>query len=74
MTKYKPIKIHHIFFGYGYWWKDYFFFIGKHSTCFAIVPMYRECTNAVYASNGKVIGHGSTLSWSESRQRQTMEE
>lgn len=68
MKKYKPIRIHHIFYGYGYWWGNYFFFIGKHSTCFAIVPMYRECLGATYAKNGHIIGHGDALSWSESRQ------
>lgn len=74
MKKFLPIKIHHIFYGYGYWWWDYFLFIGKHSTCFAVVPMCRECTNAIYGLNGKIIGHGDTLSWSESRQRELMEE
>lgn len=70
MKKYKPIRIHHLYYGYGYWWWSYFFFIGKHSTVFAIMPMWRECRYAVYASNGHTIGNGDTLSWSESRQKE----
>ena len=67
MKKYKPIRIHHLYYGYGYWWGSYFFFIGKHSTDFAIVPMCRECHYAIYANNGNIIDNGDTLSWSESR-------
>lgn len=47
-----------------------FFFIGKHSTAFAIMPMCRECQYAIYASNGNKIDNGDTLSWSESRQKE----
>ena len=39
MKKYMPIRIHHLYYGYGYWWGSYFFFIDKHSTAFAIVPI-----------------------------------
>lgn len=70
MKKYKPIRIHHLYYGYGYWWGSYFFFMGKHSTVFAIVPMFRECHYAMYANNGNIIGNGDTLSWSESRQKE----
>ena len=70
MKKYKPIRIHHLYYGYGYWWGSYFFFIGKHSTVFSIMPMYIECHRAVYANNGHIIGNGDTLSWSESRQKE----
>ena len=71
MKKYKPIRIHHSYYGYGYWWRDYFFFIGKHSTCFAIVPMSIECHKAVYVNNWHIIGDGDTLSWSELRQKES---
>lgn len=70
MSKYKPIKIFHIVYGYGYWWGSYFFFIGKHSVQFAIVPMAMEHLKAIYANNGRNIWHGDTLSWSESRQHE----
>lgn len=70
MKKYKPIRIFHLYYGYGYWWGSYFFFIGKHSTALAIVPMFRECCYAIYASNGNKIDHGDILSWSESRQKE----
>lgn len=70
MKKYKPIRIHHLYYGYGYWWGRYFFFIGKHSTNFTIMPMWMECHRATYANNGNTIGHGDTLSWSESRQKE----
>ena len=70
MKKYKPIKIFNIHYGYGYWWGKYCFFIGKHSTCFAIVPIWRECNNSIYANNGKIIGHGDCLSWSANRRRE----
>lgn len=70
MKKYKPIRIHHLYYGYGYWWGSYFFFIGKHSTAFAIMPMWRECHYAMYANNGFIIDNGDTLSWSESRQKE----
>ena len=70
MKKYKPIRIHHIFYGYGYWWGSSFFFIGKYSACFAIVPMWLEHRRAIYASNGESIGSGDTLSWSKSRQKE----
>lgn len=46
MKKYRPIRIFSIRFGYGWWWGKYFFFIGKHSTAFAIMPMsfhHRQC-------------------------------
>ena len=70
MKKYKPITIHHLYYGYGYWWGSYFFFIGKHSTAFAIVPMCREHQYAIYANNGNIIDNGDTLSWSKSRQKE----
>ena len=70
MSKYKPIKIFHIYYGYGYWWGRYFFFIGKHSVQFAIVLMAMEHLKAIYANNGHNIWHGDVLSWSESRQHE----
>lgn len=70
MRKYKPIRIHHIYYGYEYWWGKYFFFSGKSATTFAIVPMPFECHNAVYVSTGRVIGHGDICSWPEQRQNE----
>ena len=74
MKKYKPIRIHHINYGYGYWWGSYFFFIGRQATCFAIVPMFMECDKTIYTHNGLSVGRGDTLSWSASRQRVNAEE
>lgn len=70
MRKYKPIKIFHFHYGYGYWWGSYFFFFGRQSACFAIVPMYMECNRTSYANKARKIGHGSVLSWSDSRQKE----
>ena len=51
-SKYKPIKIHHILYGYGWWFgKTFFFFKGG----LVIVPIYAECGNAIYAKSGKLI-------------------
>ena len=63
MKKYLPIRIFSVKFGYGWWWGSYFFFIGKKSTAFAIVPM---CSHYLYSTykNGKSIEDGGTCSWS----------
>lgn len=74
ISKYKPIRIFSIEYGYGWWWKNYFYFVGKGSVAFAIVPMWRYCCIVEYAfDNGGIIGHGDTCSWSESRQKQLAE-
>lgn len=67
LQKYKPIKIHHILYSYGWWFGSTFFFFKRG---LVIVPVYAECKNAIYASNGEIIGHGDTHSWSESRQKE----
>ena len=72
MKKYFPIKIFSITFGYGWWWGKYFFFIGKHSTAFAIMPMCNHLHQCEYM-NGKAIEYGDTLSWSPERQREKQE-
>lgn len=69
MKKYFPIKIFSTRFGYGWWWGSYFYFFGKHSTAFAILPMschYHQCEYM----NGNAIDEGDILSWSPSRQRE----
>lgn len=75
ISKFKPIRIFCPEYGYGWWWKNYFYFVGKGSTAFAIVPMYRYCNGVEYAfdKGGVIIGHGDTLSWSDSRQKQLAE-
>lgn len=72
ISKFKPIRIFSIEYGYGWWWKNYFYF---GSTAFAIVPMYRYCLGVEYVfdKGGRIIGHGDTCSWSESRQRELSE-
>lgn len=72
MKKYLPIRIFSIKFGYGWWWGKYFFFIGKHSTAFAIMPMCSHLHQCEYMS-GKAIEDGDTLSWSPERQREKQE-
>lgn len=66
MKKYLPIKIHHIYFSYGWWWGNKAFFLKS----FSIVPISYICTDAIYASNGRIIGHGDTESWSTRRQNE----
>lgn len=66
LSKYKPIKIFHDHFSYGWWFGSYFFFLGKNR--FAIVPMWFLYAVTTYA-NGKLIGRGTKYSWCEDRQR-----
>lgn len=70
---YKPIKVHHLKFGFGWWFGKRVYFISKHSTTFAIVPLSFICTDSIYASNGNIIGHGDCDSWSEIRQKENNE-
>lgn len=67
IKRYCPTRVHHIYFGYGYWWGEKVYFIGKGSTCFAIMPISYIVKDTTYASNGKIVGHGDCDSWSESR-------
>lgn len=69
MKKYLPIKIFSIHFGYGWWLGSYFFFFGKHSTVFAIIPMSFHHHQCEYM-NGNAIDDGDIFSWSPSRQRE----
>lgn len=73
MKKYFPIKIFSTHFAYGWWWGKYFFFIGKHSTAFAIMPMSFHHHQCEYM-NGKAIEDGDTLSWSPERQQEKQEQ
>lgn len=71
--KYIPIRIFSIRFGYGWWWGSYFFFLGKHSTTFAIMPMsfhYNSCT----FKNGLAIKDGDIDSWSPQVQRDKIQD
>ena len=73
MRKYLPIRIFSIKFGYGWWLGKYFFFIGKHATSFAILPMCVHLEQCTY-EHGKGIEDGDTLSWSDERQREKRED
>lgn len=73
MKKYLPIRIFSQHFGYGWWWGSYFFFFGKHSTSFAIIPMYWHHYHCTY-KNGNGIKDGTILSWSDERQREKQED
>lgn len=73
LKKYLPIRIFSIQFGYGWWWGSYFFFLGRHDTAFAILPMYAHFTRCTY-KNGKAIDNGDTESWSNSRQQELRED
>lgn len=73
IKKYKPIRIFCPEYGYGWWWKDYFYFIGVGlGSVFAIVPEWTYCskTEYVFAKGGSIIGDGDPRSWSESRQKE----
>ena len=65
LKRYLPIKIFHIFYGYGWWWGKKFIFF---RSGLYIVSCSIECINASYASNGHEINNGDKWSWSEIRQ------
>lgn len=73
MRKYLPIRIFSIKFGYGWWLGKYFFFVGKHATAFAIMPMYTHLRYCTY-KNGKGIEDGMCYSWSVERQMEMLED
>ena len=66
MKKYLPIKIHHIYFSYGWWFGSKAFFPNS----FTIVPISYICNDTIYTSNGNIIGNGEINSWSISRQNE----
>ena len=61
IKKYAPIKVHHIYYSYGWWYADKLFFFEKKIIPIIIVPMCMEFKKTTYA-NGKNIG-GGTHSW-----------
>ena len=71
IKRYSPIRVHNIRFGYGYWWGEKVYFIGKRSTCFAIIPISYIVMDTIYASNEEIVGHGDIASWSKNRQRES---
>lgn len=73
MRKYLPIRIFSIRFAYGWWWGSYFFFIGKKSVAFAIVPCSFHHGDCSY-ENGLAIGNGDINSWSPTRQSERLED
>ena len=60
MRKYLPIRIKHSYYGKGWWWGRYLFFL-RH---FAIVPLWYEALN-VRTEDGKFIGPYCGNSWTE---------
>lgn len=73
VKKYFPIRIFSIHYAYGWWFGAYFFFFGKHSTAFAIIPSYRHHLFCTY-EHGKAIDDGDIDSWSDERQREKQED
>lgn len=71
LRKYKPIKVHHIVFGYGWWFGEHVYFI-KRGNGFAIIPLFYICKDCIYDSNGNIVGNGDSTSWSENRQRESV--
>lgn len=69
MRKFLPIKIHHQFYGYGWWFGKKFYFWDDLSGI-VIVPCYAECNNTVYAYSGNKIGDGMVLSWDDDRSKE----
>ena len=57
LKRLKPIRIHSIYFGYGWWWFGYFFFFKP----FAVVPMWSHYKLSTYTS-GRPIEDGATSS------------
>lgn len=73
VKKYLPIRIFSFHYAYGWWLGKYFFFFGKHSTAFAIIPSCRHYGLCTY-EHGKAIDVGDTCSWSDERQREKQED
>lgn len=71
LKRYKPIKVFSTYFGYGWWFGKSVYFVGKKSTAFAILPLAYICKSIVYASNGRLVGHGDIASWSKARQNES---
>ena len=71
MKRFLPIRIHHIYYSYGWWWgrKFYFFEDGLY-----IVSMAKEAFSAIYANNGGTIGNGAVSSWDKTRQNENYED
>ena len=72
MKRFLPIRIHHIYYSYGWWWgrKFYFFDIIYGLN---IVDMSREYHNAIYANNYRKIGGGRILSCDKTIQKECNE-
>lgn len=67
IKKYLPIRIHHIIYGYGYWFGARFYFWHKGPI---IVPMWNEHNNAVYSYSLERIERGCVDSWGDERSRE----
>ena len=61
LKKYLPVKVFHIYYGYGWWYADKLFFFEKKTIPIIIVPVCMEFKKTTYV-NGKNIG-GGTHSW-----------
>ena len=69
MKRFLPIRIHHIYFGYGWWWgKKFYFFSRKYGL--EMMFMAWGCKDAIYVQNCKRIGDGPVYSWNKIRQRE----
>ena len=69
IERYLPIRIHHIYFAYGWWWGEKFYFFSR-KYGLEMMSMAKESKDAIYARNGNCIGNGDTCSWSKDRQRE----
>ena len=60
IKRFMPIRIHHTYFSYGWWWgqRCYFF-----NTSLSVVPISFLIGNVIFANNGKIIQHGYIDSW-----------
>lgn len=65
MKRFKPIKVFHLNFGYGWWFGSKVFF-----PVFTIVPFWFVRENLEFVSTGKSISTGNNYSWSKERQAQ----
>ena len=65
MKRFKPIKVFHLNFCYGWWFGITVFF----RNC-VIVPFWYVCDDLEYTSIGKNIGQGDCYSCSKERKEQ----
>lgn len=55
IKRFLPIKIFHIYYGYGWWWGEMFFFFQKKLVPFIVVPMCMEFRRTTFVEGREII-------------------